>query len=161
MLNAGSLNIDANALDSKNVKGNVFIKTSETSYYTENVANIANTTDNMGSFNIAELLEKNVGEEEISSLVIYSSARFGSDYAITSNGSAFVNLGNNLDILLNTVAFLTDRGDTIRIRKTTENVFITEATNQQSRIVVTIIFSVPIIIILVGMIVPLVRRRRK
>lgn len=161
MLNAGSLNVDANALESKNVKGNVFIKTSDTSYYTENVSNLAEATDNMGSFNIAELLEKNVGEEKTSSLVIYSSARFGSDYAITSNGSAFVNLGNNLDILLNTVAFLTDRGDTIRIRKTTENVFITEATNQQSRIVVTIIFSVPIIIILVGMIVPLVRRRRK
>ena len=106
-------------------------------------------------------MEKNVGEEEISSLVIYSSARFGLDYAITSNGSAFVNLGNNLDILLNTVAFLTDRADTIRIRKTTENVFITEATNQQSRIVVTIIFSIPIIIILVGIILPLVRRRRK
>ena len=42
-----------------------------------------------------------------------------------------------------------------------ENVFITEATNQQSRIVITVIFSVPIIIILIGMLVPLIRRRRR
>jgi hypothetical protein len=40
-------------------------------------------------------------------------------------------------------------------------VFITEATNTQARIVVTVIFSIPLIIVLIGMIVPLVRKRRK
>ena len=161
MLNAGTINVDADALDAQNVSGNVFIKTSDTSYYTEDATNIATTTDNMGSFNIAELFEKKVDNDKTSSCVFFASARFATDYAITSSGSSFVNLGNNLDILLNSVAYLTERGDTIRIRKTTENVFITEATNQQSRIVITVIFSVPIIIILIGMLVPLIRRRRR
>lgn len=161
MLNAGSINVNTDALGTQNVNANIFVRSSETSYYTEDTANIGTVTDNMGTFNIGELFEKQINENTTSSLVMYSSARFATDYAITNAGDTFIGLGNNLDLLLNTVAFLTDRGDTIRIRKTTENVFITEATNEQARIVVTVIFSVPLIIILVGIIVPLIRKRRR
>ena len=115
----------------------------------------------MGSFNIGELFEKTIDGNTKSSMVLYSSARFATNYNITNSGSTFVELGNNLDLLLNTVAYLTDRGDTIRIIKTTENVFITQATNQQSRIVITIIFSIPLMLILVGILVPIIRKRRR
>ena len=161
MLNAGSINVNTDALESLGVSANIFVRSSETSYYTENINSITTVTDNMGSFNIGELFVKEIDEDKSSSLVMYASARFATDYAITNAGDTFIGLGNNLDLLLNTVAFLTDRGETIRIRKTTENVFVTEATTQQARIVVTIIFSIPLIIILVGIIVPLIRKRRK
>lgn len=161
MLNAGSINVDTNALSAQNVNANIFVRSSDTSYYTENVNSLSTVTDNMGSFNIGELFEKKIDENTASSMVMYASARFATDYAVTNAGDTFIGLGNNLDLLLNTVAFLTDRGETVRIRKTTENVFITEATNTQARIVVTVIFSIPLIIVLIGCIVPLIRRRRK
>ena len=161
MLNAGCINVDTNLLESQNVTANIFVRSSQSSYYTENANSIGTATDNMGSFNIGELFEKTIDGSTKSSMVLYSSARFATNYNITNSGSTFIELGNNLDLLLNTVAYLTDRGDTIRIRKTPEHVFITQATNQQSRIVITIIFSIPLMLILVGILVPKIRKRRR
>ena len=69
-------------------------------------------------------------------------------------------LYNNEDLALNSIAYLTGRDDTIMIRKDTETTTYT-VTEQQQVIVLTIIFSVPAVIIIAGIIVWQVRRRKK
>ena len=62
--------------------------------------------------------------------------------------------------MLNSIAYLTDRGDTIRIRKDTGYVTYT-ATQMQDNIVRLIIFAVPIMIIIAGIVIWQIRRRKK
>ena len=67
---------------------------------------------------------------------------------------------DNKDLALNSVALLTDREDDITIRKKTDTVTYT-ATETQDTIIRIIIFVVPCIIILAGIVVWQIRRRRK
>ena len=71
-----------------------------------------------------------------------------------------VGLYNNQDIILNSVAHLTERNDTITIRKNNEaeNYTVTE---QEDNIIRIIIFTVPVIIIVIGIVVMIVRKRRR
>ena len=71
-----------------------------------------------------------------------------------------INLYDNKDLILNSIAYLTDRGDTIRIRKDTGYVTYT-ATQKQDNIVRLIIFVVPLIIIIFGIVIWQIRRRKK
>lgn len=161
LFNTGKIDIDSEKLSELNVQANTFVKSTEYSYYTEDVQNINTETSTSGPFAIGTLLEKKIDDNTTSSMVVFSSAIFASDLAVSQNSQAFVQMANNKDIVLNSVAYLTDRADSIKIRKTTENVFLTNATTQQTRIVVTIVFSLPLMIILIGIIVPLIRKRRR
>ena len=64
------------------------------------------------------------------------------------------------DILLNSISYLTEREDNITIRKNVEVTTYT-VTEQQHRIILTIIFAVPIAIIILGIVVWQIRRRKK
>ena len=66
----------------------------------------------------------------------------------------------NKDLVLNSLAYLSDREEDITARKSTGTVTYT-ATEQQDTIVRIIIFSVPAVIILAGLIVWQKRRRKK
>ena len=68
-------------------------------------------------------------------------------------------LYNNEDVILNSISHLTEREDTISIRKTSENEKYS-VTDQQDVIIRTIIFVVPIIIIFIGIAVWIYRRRK-
>lgn len=69
-------------------------------------------------------------------------------------------LGNNKDFMLNTVSELTARENTLKIRKDMSTSTY-QPTEQQHGIVLIIIFAVPSLIILMGVIVWQVRRRKK
>ena len=71
-----------------------------------------------------------------------------------------VDLYNNEDIILNSVSHLTERTNTITIRKDDDSEIYT-VTAQQNSIIKMIIFSVPVIIIIIGIIIWIVRKRRK
>ena len=64
-------------------------------------------------------------------------------------------------MLLNTIAYLSNREDSIRIRKDTGVVTFSAASDTQNKIVLTIIFAVPVAIVIAGIIVPIVRKRKK
>ena len=64
-------------------------------------------------------------------------------------------------IILNTIAYLSNREDTIRIRKDTGLVTFDAITEQENRIVLWIIFAIPVVIILAGIVVAIVRKRKK
>ena len=67
---------------------------------------------------------------------------------------------NNKDLVLNSIAELSNREEDVRARKNTGTVTYT-ATEQQDTIVRAIIFAVPAIIVIIGIIVWQVRRRKK
>ena len=72
-----------------------------------------------------------------------------------------IQLRNNRDLILNTVSFLTNREDSIRIRKDTGVVTFNAATQTQANIVRAIIFGFPVLIIIAGIVISIVRKRRK
>ena len=80
--------------------------------------------------------------------------------SIGNNYVAVYQLYNNEDLALNSIAYLTDRDDTIMIRKNTEVTTYT-VTDSQQTIILTIIFAVPVLIIIAGIVVWQVRRRKK
>ena len=70
-------------------------------------------------------------------------------------------LGNNKDLMLNSIAYLTNNDQDITIRKDYTQTTSFTPTDAQKLTIVRIIYMVPIAIILVGFIVWQVRRRKK
>ena len=67
---------------------------------------------------------------------------------------------NNEDLAMNSIAYLTDRENMITIRKDTEITTYT-VTEQQNSIILAVIFTIPAVIVVIGIIVWQVRRRKK
>ena len=141
-------------------------------YNTETVDKL-DTDEDAGGAVLGTLLTKKItkedGTEVNSELILYSSSIFASDLAVTlygtnSNSSSQV-LGimfyNNKDLLVNSVSYLTQRTDNITIRKDQGTVYTFTATQTEKNVIVGIIVALPIIIILTGIIVWQVRRRKK
>lgn len=112
---------------------------------------------------IATMAIKTIEEGKTSKLIIYANELFAMDMPIpTEDGYTMLSLDlyNNKDIILNSIAYLNQRENTITIRKNVEAVNYT-VTEQQNTIIMAIIFTVPIIIIIAGIIIWQIRRRKK
>ena len=156
---------DTEKLEELNVTLTPIIQSTETSFYREdfNVSTMSKTSsDQEGVVTIAVEAEKEVGEDTTSKLILFANNLFVTNETLTvQNYNIYpIQLANNKDIVLNSIAYLTDRGDTIRIRKDTGYVTYT-ATQQQDNIIRAIIFGVPVLIIIIGIVVWQVRRRKK
>ena len=166
---AGKINfVSDEKLEKLNVTVENFVKSTENSFYKENVEeNLSYLTksksDEEGPFVLGTILTKKVNDETTSTLIAYSNAFFATNYQIIiGNGySTPIALRNNKDILLNSVAYLTNREDSIRIRKNTGVVEFATATQQQAIIVMAVIFIIPVAIIIIGIIITIIRKRRK
>ena len=94
-------------------------------------------------------------------MIIYSNEIFATN--LTLQISAYYTyaseLYNNKDVILNSISHLTEREDTITIRKTNETEKYT-VTDQEDVIIKTIIFVVPILTIFTGIVVWIFRRRK-
>lgn len=162
----GKLNIqNEEKLEELNVEIMPIIESTDTSFYRENFAvSTASKTssDEEGTFTIAAEAIKTINDETKSKLIIFANNVFVSDTAIQIQNQHIyaIALYNNKDIALNSIAYLTDRGDTIRIRKDTGYVTYT-ATQTEDNIIRAIIFIVPILIIILGIVIWQVRRRKK
>lgn len=167
LMDAGRINnVSGEEMEKLNVTASPFLKSTEESYYRENVnSDISQKldTDETGPFILAETLTKQIDDDTQATLVAYSNALFASNYIIQLSGSIGtpISLRENKDIILNTVAYLSDREDAIRIRKDTGIVTFDSYTEQQNRIVLAIIFGIPVLIIIVGIIIVIIRRRKK
>lgn len=146
-------------LYNSNITINKILSSTGTSAYFNDVTNI--NSFESGPFILGLESIKQIDENKSSKLIIYSDNFFITDSSITigSNKYALVNLYNNLDLVLNSVAYLTNREDAIVIRKDTGNITIIP-TKQQDLVVKTIIFVIPILIILFGIIVWQIRKRK-
>ena len=128
--------------------------------YTAESLSKASSTEN-GPFILGAEINKKIDNEKSSKMIVFSNCNFITDTTVSeSTNKKLVNLYNNKDLFLNSIAYLTDRGNTIRIRKDSGLVVYT-ATKKQDLIVKIIIFFVPILIIISGIIIWQLRRKNK
>ncbi len=171
-VNATKININENNLETQNVKKTELVKASEGAYFRTDFNNQQNAIaegEEKGAFTVGAELEKTLkekneetGESAVTSkLVIFGENYFISDYQLSESSQyGAVQLAYNKDLVLNSIAYLVDRPEDITARKSTGTVTYT-ATEIQDTIIRVIIFAVPIAIILIGIIIWQVRRRKK
>lgn len=172
-INATKVNIEEEKLEELKVEETDLLLASEKSYFRSNFniqSDGVKENEEKGTFVVGAQLEKTVKEanEEsaesaiTSKLVIFGENYFVSDYPLnqTSQYAAIQLASYNKDLILNSIAYLVDREEDITARKDTGAVTYT-ATEAQDTIIKIIIFAVPIIIIIVGIVVWQVRRRKK
>lgn len=169
---ATKINISEDTLEELNVVETDLATTSENAYFRTNFNNSSASVaegEETGTFVVGAQLEKTIteaneetGEQaKTSTLIIYGENDFVSDYQLAQNSQyPAIQLAYNKDLVLNSLAYLSDREEDITARKSTGTVTYT-ATEQQDTIVKIIIFAVPVLIILAGLIVWQKRRRKK
>lgn len=168
LVNPGSIKFaDDEKLEEMKVGYEAIAKTSASSFVRTDFSQTSFTrTDKdseIGSNIVAARAVKILSEEEdkYSELIIFADETLASTAQLVI-GSQYINavyLYNNEDVVLNSASYLTDRQDTIVIRKTDETQHYT-VTDQQDVIIKTIIFTVPVLIIGLGVVVWAVRRRK-
>ena len=171
--NPTKININTDGLEDLKVVETDLATTSESAYFRTDFNNssaAAAEGEETGPFVVGAELEKTITDanEEAetpavtSTLIIFGENYFISDYPLTQNSqySAIQVSSYNRDLVLNSLAYLSDREEDITARKSTGTVTYT-ATEQQDTIVRIIIFAVPAVIIIAGIIVWQRRRRRK
>ena len=140
-----------------------FLKSSSTSYFRADLSNtslLASDGEESGPFNIGIEFNKKVNDNT-SKLVLYSDVKFATDSLTIDNKSVQPILSRyNNNLLLNTAAYLTEREDSITIKKSTDTVTYT-ATDSEDLTIRIIIFIIPLIIILLGIIVWIIRKYKK
>ena len=118
--------------------------------------------EEVGSKVVGATLEKKINDETSSTLVVYANNLFATDYpmSVASQSVPAINLYNNLDLVISSVSYIAEIEDQITVRKSIDMTTYT-ATETQNRIVMTIIFGVPVVIILFGIVIWQIRRRKK
>ena len=171
-INATKVNINEEKIEEQKVEKTDLALASENSYFRTNFniqQNAVSEGEEKGSFVVGAELEKTLkekneetGESAVTSkLIIFGENYFISDYQLSENSQyGAIQLAYNKDLVLNSIAYLVDRPEDITARKSTGTVTYT-ATEQQDTIIRAIIFTVPIVIVLAGIIVWQVRRRKK
>ena len=166
-----TLTEDEGKLEELNVEYERLITTSDSAFVRKNL-NITSTTrtsqdSEEGTYIAGVLATKTLTTAEdseesglTSKLIVYSNSMFTTDMAIPLGQYQypFVSFYNNIDIVPNAVLYLNEREDIITIRKNYDTVTFT-ATQSQENIVKAIIFITPIVIMVMGIVVWLIRRR--
>lgn len=163
-INATKINVvDDSKLNELNVTKTDLIKTSEKAYFRKDFTitnNQAQTEEQQEEILLGGEFEKKVGEKT-SKLIIYGENYFISDYPLTqSSQTPMIAYRNNKDLVLNSISYLTNREEDITVRKSTGSITY-EPTELEHRIITIIIFGLPVLIIIVGIIVWQIRRRKK
>lgn len=143
-------------------------KTSDIAFLRTNLKNTSTSKSNqdIDSPNsiIGALVTRTLEDENKAEMIVYANALFATNQQISMNNnySMYANkLCNNDDVVMNSISYLTQRTDTITIRKDADNVTYNVTTQEQHNIIMAIIFIVPILIIVVGIVVWQIRRRKK
>ena len=162
--NATKINVvDDSKLNELNVTKTDLIKTSEKAYFRKDftiTANQAQTEEQQESILLGGKFTKTIGEKT-STLIIYGENYFISDYPLTqSSQTPMIAYRNNKDLVLNSISYLTNREEDITVRKSTGSITY-EPTELEHRIITIIIFGLPVLIIILGIIVWQLRRRKK
>lgn len=170
LINASKITLaDDETLENLNVTTNNILTTSETTLFRKELSNGSTgkiAGDEEGSFIIGTKLTKtisNQNEENKKEAQMYLLANnlLVVDYPITVGNSTLypMQFYNNKDYILNTIAELTEKEDLISIRKDTGVITYT-ATEAQDRIIKIAITAFPILIIIIGIVIWAMRRRK-
>jgi len=158
---------DEETLSNLGITYNTIAKTSDKAFLRTNlnISSMSKTnqdTDAQESI-IGALVTRKAESGNTAEMIVYSNGVFATNQQINMNNTyaMYANrLCNNDDVAINSVAYLTKRTDTITIRKDADSVSYT-VTEVQHNIIMAIIFLVPVAIIIIGIIVWQIRRRKK
>ena len=166
-INSGKINLaDDEKMEKLGVTSEILATTSDKAFYRSNLS-ISTTSkvsgDEEGKAVVGALLTKKIDDDKTSKLIVYSNNVFITNMQVAINSQYYIyayEFYNNQDLALNSISYLSGRDDTILIRKNTDVTTYT-VTEQQQIIILTIIFAVPVLIVIAGIIIWQVRRRRK
>ena len=176
LLNATKINVNKNELSNLGVTEEDIISTSSKSYFRKSVSNTSSGTDGdeQGGFTLGGIFTKTISNETeenadeasdenkiTSTLVIFGDNNFVSDMQISRQVNPAIFLANNKDLMLNSIAYLTNNDQDITIRKDYTATSQLTATDGQKLTIIRIIYLVPIAIILLGFVVWNIRKGRK
>ena len=166
LVNPGKIEFaDSDKLEELGVTYETIASTSEKSFVRTkfDINSVSRTSQDSeeGSCIVGAYVTKTISDDKSSQLIIYSDETCAStsQLIIGFQYISAVNLYNNRDVILNSVSHLTEREDTITIRKTDESQTYT-VTEQEDVTIKTIIFTIPVLIIFVGVAVWIYRRRK-
>ena len=165
---AGKLTFSSDdVLTNLNVEREDLLFTTAGAVFTPNLEKTEETKDALetGEFTIGSILTKTVGEEgkdlTESKLLVISTGSFLTDYYVSEDSYVTIsNVGRNRDFFINSISELTDRTNYLKIRKGMDSSTF-EPTEEQNKIVLVISFLMPLVIIVIGVIVSRIRKRRK
>ncbi len=183
LINASRITLkDDQTLEELKVNSQNILTTGETALFRTDVSNTSNIkipSDEEGTFILGAKLTKTIttnedkkvdentqessqGDTKEAIMYVLANNFFVVDYPITMGNSQQypIQFYNNKDYILNTIAELTNREDVISIRKDTGVITYT-ATQSQDTKIRAIIAIYPSAIILIGIIIWFVRRRKK
>ena len=168
MMTAGKLTFEStDELANKNVTLETLATEKDKAIYRTELTSSSQTKissdESASGATVAAMLTKTISEDKISKLIVFSNTAFATNAQIQM-GMYYryaIEFCNNEDILLNSVSYLTEREDNITIRKAGETVTTYDVTENQTKIILSIIFGIPVVIIIVGIVVWQVRRRKK
>ena len=166
LADAASIKFNQEKQEELNVKFEELAATSNKAFLRTNL--LINTSEKTSQdseereFVIGAIVNKKINDNNNSKLIIWGNELFGSNMQVNLNDYDYYisELYNNEDVILNSIAYLNEREDTITIRKGYDSVTYT-ATQLQHYIIMAIIFIIPLLIIIIGIIVWQVRRRKK
>lgn len=172
-VNATKINVmESDKLSELKVEETPLLTTSSKSYFRTNFSNSQDTAeadDEVNTFTVGAMMTKTLSEAneetgekaKTSKLIIYGENYFISDMALTSSTQApVIQYRQNKDLALNSISYLVNREEDITARKSTGTVTY-KATETENRIILAIIFAVPVVIIVAGIVVWTIRRRKK
>lgn len=142
-----------------NVGENAFYRTD----YSIETGDKTESDEDAGYATVGALVEKKINDETTSELIVYSNNVFITNLQIVLNSQYYryaLDFYNNEDLAINSIAYLTDRDNMITIRKSVETSYYT-VTERQNTIILSIIFAIPAVIIIIGIVVWQIRRRKK
>ena len=173
LLDATKINTEEDSkLDELKVQKTELVKSSENSYFRSNfylTSNEPQEGEEKKSYTIGQMMEKTITEAneetgeraKVSKLIIYGEGYFISDIPLsTGGGDPVIIYRQNRDVAIDSIAYLSNKSEGVISRKRTGTVTYS-ATETENNVILVIIFAVPIIIIISGIIVWIVRRRRK
>ena len=168
LIDAGRIEFeDEETLDGKGVTYTKLATVSDSAFLRKNIQistySKTNQDEEAGGSTVAALVTRELEENKKSEMIVFSNAIFATNQTVSLNNnySVYANkLYNNDDVVINSVSYLTKRSDTITIRKDYDSVTY-NVTQTQHNIIMAIIFLVPLAIIIAGIIVWQIRRRKK
>ena len=167
-INSGRLNIASEEeLEKKNVTAEILATVSDKAFYRTDLQNTSQTKissdESASGDTIGAMLTKKIDESTSSKLIVFANTAFATNLQIpiTQTYAYYaLDFSNNKDVILNAVSYLTEREDNITIRKNIEAVNY-EVTEAQNKIILTVIFTIPVLIVVIGIVVWVLRRRKK
>lgn len=168
LMNSGKIDfVSDEELESLGVTVENLITSTSTSYLTNVQTGSSEDASYEALGTIAtKTMETEDGQSVTSKLVLFANSIFASDLTVALNGSSSnqtvmaIGFYNNKDLVINSVSYLSERTDNLTIRKDTGVITYT-ATAQEDLIIRVIITALPIAILITGIVVWQIRRRKK